>query len=95
MSHRHNNRDSNERRLIAELKQAGIDVYRVKSDSEGVPDLLVGYGEEWWLIEIKTDGGKLSDKQEQFIEHHTYHNRRVCVARTTRDVLRYVGALIE
>jgi Holliday junction resolvase len=93
--HRHNNRDANESDLISELQQVGLDVYRVKSDTAGVPDLLIGYGEDWWLVEIKTDGGKLSTTQEQFIEHHTYYNRRVCVARTARDVLRYIGALIE
>jgi hypothetical protein len=93
--HRHNNRDSNESRIVRELGELGIDAYPIKSTVAGVLDLLIGYGEDWWLVEIKTDGGKLSTTQEQFIEHHTYHNRRVCVARTARDVLRYIGALIE
>lgn len=51
-------RDSNEATIVAELEAAGYAVQRL--DGAGVPDLIVGLGEQLWLVEVKlplTAGG--------------------------------------
>jgi hypothetical protein len=44
-------RDLNEREIVEALEAAGASVQRM--DGKGVPDLLVGFRGETWLIEIK------------------------------------------
>ena len=47
-------RDVNERAIIDELERAGYAVQQL--DGSGVPDLLVGLGEQLWLVEVKHVG---------------------------------------
>lgn len=51
MPFRAKRRDANEREIVAALESAGASVQRL--DAAGVPDLLVGFRGETFLIEVK------------------------------------------
>ena len=55
-------RDDNERAIVDALKAHGATV--VQLSGRGVPDLLVGYAHEVWvLMEVKATRGDLTDDQ--------------------------------
>ena len=49
-------RDVNEAEIVRELEAAGYAVQRL--DGAGVPDLLVGFQDRLWLIEVKNPNAK-------------------------------------
>ncbi len=57
--------DSNTKQIVAALRDAGATVFywRAVSRTKGVPDLIVGYGGITWLVEVKSEKGKLSEAQ--------------------------------
>lgn len=48
-------RDANEGPIVAALRAAGAIVQPLNETD--VPDLLVGYGGHWWLLEVKRPPG--------------------------------------
>jgi len=80
-------RDSNEREIITALEAIGCKVFQVSDD--GIPDLLVlSPAGNWLVIEVKSAGGKLTEKQETFIE--SAGQDYVCVAYTVDDAVQHV-----
>ena len=57
-------RDANERIIFDTLRAFGLSVYPMDLPA----DALVGYGGRTFLVEIKTDKGKLTKPQETFLE---------------------------
>lgn len=84
-------RDSNEPEIVNALACAGADVFRI--DQRDLPDLLVGFRDRWYLLEVKTRAGKLSDGQERFIRMAAARRRPAEVVRTPEEALRAVGAI--
>ena len=65
--HRKNpKRDSNEREIINALEAAGATVCQLSI--KGMPDLLVGYYGNNYLMEVKSRNGKLTKDQITMIE---------------------------
>lgn len=56
-------RDANEPEIVKALEKIGCSVCRLDKPL----DLLVGYRGRNWLIEVKTDVGKLTPDQEDFL----------------------------
>jgi hypothetical protein len=56
-------RDKNEPEIVAALKKLGAKVERLD-----MVDLLVNYKGKIYLLEVKTENGKLTKKQESLIE---------------------------
>ena len=83
-------RDANEAEIIAALKNAGCTVTQLSQ--RGVLDLLVGYCGHWLLLEVKSDDGKLTDDQRQFIEYHT--DCPLAVVRTPTEALIALQSLL-
>lgn len=89
-------RDANEAEIIEVLRACGATVVQL-SDS-GLPDLLCGYadpetGEQRnYLIEVKTESGKLTDLQFQFFESW---NGQCEVARTIQEALKIIGVDLD
>lgn len=59
-------RDKNEREIIQVLRAMGASV--VQLDDPSVPDLLVGFAGRNFLMEVKTETGKLTPSQVQFFD---------------------------
>ena len=57
-----NKRDGNEAEIIARLRAHGLSVYPMDTPA----DLLVGWDQKTWLVEVKMPKAKLSGPQEAF-----------------------------
>ncbi|KKM26436.1 hypothetical protein LCGC14_1584840 [marine sediment metagenome] len=65
--HRAARRDKNEAEIIEALRRHGYSVDQV--DSDGTPDLLVGFAGINLLMEVKSKSGKLTKPQVKWHEH--------------------------
>jgi len=81
-------RDGNEARIIQVLRNLGATVQQL--DGAGVPDLLVGYDRNTYLLEVKNKGGALTPDQEAW--HQSWHGQPVAVVRTFGDAAKAIGA---
>jgi Holliday junction resolvase len=60
--------DVNQAEIVKTLREAGADVYILSMVGKGIPDLLVTYGGETILMEIKRDAkAKFTADQLKFI----------------------------
>lgn len=85
-------RDANEPEIIYALTQAGASVSKL-SDA-GIPDLLVGFRGETFLIDVKNRAGRgkrLTDDQKTFFED--WRGGKAGIALTIGDALRFIGAV--
>jgi len=57
-------RDANEPIIFDALRAFGLSVYPMDLPM----DALVGYGGRTFLVEVKTEAGKLTDTQKRFLE---------------------------
>jgi hypothetical protein len=65
--HWHSSRDENEQAIIAEfLASAAIVLKLATTANTGLPDLLIGHGGKWALVEVKMPGNGLRAAQERF-----------------------------
>ena len=60
--------DSNHKEIADGLRAVGRSVLSLHRLGQDAPDLLVGNGDTNWLIEVKTDRGKLSEGQQKFLD---------------------------
>lgn len=81
-------RDENEPEIIAALEAVGATVEQIPT-GKGVPDLLIGYGNNF-LLEVKIIGGKLNKKQQ--VWHREWKGQKA-VVHTPEDALRVIGAI--
>lgn len=82
--------DANQAAIVAALRKAGATVEPIHDVGRGVPDLLVGYRAQNFLIECKLPKETLNDLQRHWLEGWKGQG---CVAHTEEDALRAVGAL--
>ena len=84
--------DRNQREIIDALRQIGASVYPLHFAGRGFPDLIVGFRGHNYLMEIKTQKGRLNADQRTF---HASWRGHVAVVRSPREaveaVLRYNG----
>lgn len=76
-------RDANEPEIIKALRAIGCIVHPLNKPL----DLLVGYRGINYLIEVKTDKGKLTEDQEKFIPEW---RGQLCVVRTPEQAISIV-----
>jgi Holliday junction resolvase len=89
--HRRNaRRDKNEPEIKAALETVGAKVYPVSA--EGLPDTIVIHRGVVYLVEIKTDKGKLTPAQEKFFEENA-DVETIGVVRSDMEALRLIGAV--
>jgi Holliday junction resolvase len=81
-------RDLNEFSIVDALRTVGADVYRLSA--KGVPDLLVSFRGETFLMEIKTRTGKLTPAQIKWRDQ--WQGGPVGVVRTVDEALAFIGA---
>jgi hypothetical protein len=59
--------DANQREIVGALRQCGCSVHSLASVGNGCPDVIVGIRGENYLLEIKTDTGKLTPQQRGWL----------------------------
>lgn len=80
-------RDKNESDIIAGLARLnGVTIRQISG--AGVPDLLIGYRGQNFLLEVKTETGKLTPAQIDFFD--TWNGQKA-VVRTLEDAKRVIG----
>jgi len=81
-------RDDNEREIIDALRAAGAQVWQL--NEQDIPDLLVDFRRQWFLLEVKGSKGNVTSGQEHFIMQA---NAPVAVVRTQDEALQAIGAM--
>lgn len=81
--------DANQRDVIAALRKIGA-VVRYLSQGEGLPDLLVGYRAQTYLIEVKNKEGKnrLTPGQKDF--HNRWIGGPLIIVHTAEEAIRAI-----
>jgi hypothetical protein len=84
------NLDSNHNQIVAALRDVGASVTSLAAVGNGVPDLVIGWRRQNFLIEVKNAKGQLNAFQKAF---HSMWNGQVCVVRTPDEALAAIGAI--
>lgn len=79
-------RDGNERPIIDALRAAGATVEQLSK--KGVPDLLVGFQGQTFLMEVKESKGKLTPDEETWIAGW---RGQVYIVRSVEQALEIIG----
>ena len=79
--------DINQPQIVKDLRAAGASVQILSQIGKGCPDILVGYNEVNYLMEIKYLKGTLTDDQRVF---HSQWNGKVHVVRTSQEAIRII-----
>ena len=80
--------DANQAAIVKALREHGASVELLHEAGRGVPDLLAGYRGRNYLLEVKTDAGKLNARQKKW---HKEWRGEVWVVRKIHEAL----AIIE
>jgi Holliday junction resolvase len=81
--------DKNQKEIVDKLRDAGVSVLILSQVGKGCPDLLLGYNRKNYLVEIKTEVGKLKAEQKAFM--NKWHGRPVVVARSINEIYAIIG----
>jgi Holliday junction resolvase len=79
--------DSNQSRIVNALRDGGASVTTLHTVGNGCPDIVVGLRGVNYLIEIKTDTGKLNSNE---IRWHKNWNGQVAIVRTIEEAIELV-----
>ena len=60
--------DKNQKDIVDRLRNAGYSVVCLHTVGNGCPDIAVGTEGKTYLVEIKSDAGKLTGKQKTFFQ---------------------------
>jgi Holliday junction resolvase len=80
-------RDANEAGIIRDLKKCGCSVQQLSG--KDIPDLLVGFKGENYLLEVKSKGGKA--QQNQIDWACEWRGKKPRLVRTTEEALIALG----
>ncbi len=92
MGRRAARRDRNEPEIIAALEAVGASVQPLEAGGGGVPDLVVGFREVNYLLEVKAPTGDLTPAQKRW---HPSWRGQVCVVRTVEEAWAAIGAEVS
>lgn len=81
--------DNTQIQVVAALREAGAAVTSLASAGAGIPDLLVSYRGQWFLIECKSPGGRLTEKQRRW---HGSQQAPIYVCQNGYDALEAIHA---
>lgn len=80
--------DQNQKEIVKALRQIGASVFNTAPLGKGFPDLVIGYRRKNYLIEVKTEKGKLTPHEEEFF--NTW-NGEVSLVRNIEDAIRVIN----
>ena len=88
--------DANQTQVIIALRAAGATVQSLSAVGDGVPDLLVGFRGQTYLMEVK-DGQKVPSKRlltdDQINWHEQWRGGTLAVIEHPDAALRLIGAI--
>lgn len=82
--------DDNQGAIVAALRRCGADVRDLSRVGDGLPDLLVGWRGQNFLLEIKTPRGELNTRQRNF---QAGWRGQTATVRTISEALAAIGAI--
>lgn len=82
--------DRNQADIVAAFRGAGASVQDLHTVGHGCPDLVIGWAGRNLLVEIKSDGGSLTPKEQCF---HDLWRGQVVIVRTVDDALTLLGVI--
>ncbi len=90
-------KDANHKEIVDALRAVGASILDTSALGSGMPDLVVGYRQENFLIEIKNPKNKygrkgLNDLQKEWVAKWS---APVHVVRNINEALRAIGATVE
>jgi hypothetical protein len=63
---RHGRTDANQTEIVAALRGIGAHVQSLADVGKGCPDLLVSFRGAWFVLKLKSPGGKLTDDERDW-----------------------------
>ena len=79
--------DANQVEIVRALRQAGATITHLHAVGRGCPDIIAGYNGKNYLLEIKTNAGRMTPLEEDFL--HTWRGQ-VAVVRTAEEALNVI-----
>ncbi len=86
--------DANQKEIVAALKNVGASIIDTARVGKGVPDLIVGFRNETFLMEIKnpkTQYGKKGFNKLQAEWANNWNGGKVSIVRTIEEALKAIG----
>lgn len=85
--------DDNQKRIVKQLRQLGVSVQHLHTIGQGCPDLLLGYRDRNYLVELKDEkkkksAKKLTDDEEKFFDEW---RGQVNKCETLEEILKLIG----
>ena len=82
--------DANQPAIVQALRDAYCSVLPLHRLGQGCPDLAVGYQGRTYFMEIKTDKGKLTPAEKEFMDTWRGH---YAIVRTVDEALKAIGVM--
>ena len=82
--------DTNQAEIVQALRDAYCSVLLLHRVGQGCPDIAVGYKGSVYFLEIKTEKGKLTTREQEFMDSWRGH---YAIVRTPDEALRAIGVL--
>jgi hypothetical protein len=86
--YRPKNVDKNQNEIVHALRQVGATVILLHEAGEGIPDLLIGFMGDTYLMEVKSKTGKLNERQKLW--HSDWRGHPVSIVRSIDDALKAI-----
>ena len=86
--------DKNHEDIVQALRAAGATVQSLATVGSGVPDLLVGFRKQTFLVEIKNGEASPSEKKlnpAQIIWHYNWNGGPLAVVESVDEALKLIG----
>ena len=88
--------DANQTQVVSALRAAGATVQSLAECGSGVPDLLCGFRQQTFLLEVKDGRRKLSERQltsDQVKWHIEWRGGPCIVVNSVDEALAAIGAI--
>ena len=82
--------DANQAEIVDALRQVGASVLVLSRVGQGCADLAAGIRGETFFLEVKTDKGKLTPAEREFMDEWRGH---YAIVRTPEEALRAIGVM--
>lgn len=88
--------DANQPEIVAALRRVGADVFSLAAVGDGIPDLLVGFRGQTFLLEVKDGSKPPSARQltpDQIHWHAAWRGGRCVVVNGVTEALAALGVI--
>lgn len=87
--------DSNQSAIVTALRAVGATVVDLSAVGRGVPDLLVGFRGQTYLLEVKNKLGRNRTTADQEVFYEWWRGTPAVIVYTTDDALKAIDAIRE